>query len=65
MRKDIENLVNKTMLSRKRKEELIESLLILYNASERHLIEDILESMKGVHSEYHKECVEDYLYDGC
>ena len=31
MRQEIEELVNKTMLSKKRKDELIESLLILYN----------------------------------
>lgn len=65
MRKDIEDLVNKTMLSRKRKDELIESLLILYNVSKRHLLESLLEDMKGKHSEYHSEIVEDYLDDGC
>ena len=31
MRQEITELVNKTMLSRKRKDELIEDLLILYN----------------------------------
>lgn len=33
MREEIEKLVNKTMLSKNRKAELIESLLVLFNVS--------------------------------
>lgn len=33
MKEEIEKLVNKTMLSKNRKAELIESLLVLYNVS--------------------------------
>ena len=45
--KEIEDLVNSTMLSRKRKDELIESLLILFNVSKR-LNEDTLEEINTV-----------------
>ena len=45
--KEIEGLVNSTMLSRNRKDELIESLLILFNVSKR-LNEDTLEEINTV-----------------
>ena len=37
----------------------------LFNVSKRQLIESALDDMKGKHSEYHYECLEDYLIDGC
>ena len=62
MKQEIENLVNNTMLSRKRKDELIESLLILYNVRQRSellLFADYSESDKT--SQTTDECVDNYL----
>ena len=65
MRQEITELVDKTMLSRKRKDELIESLLILFSVSKRHLIQNILDDLNSCHPEYAHEKVEAYLDDGC
>ena len=62
MRQEITEIVNKTMLSRKRKDELIESLLILYNVRQRSellLFADYSESDKT--SQATDECVDNYL----
>jgi len=45
--KQIEELVNSTLLSRKQKDELIESLLILFNVNNR-LNEDTLEEINAI-----------------
>jgi hypothetical protein len=65
MRDKIQEIVVQAVAGTKDLTEAIDQLLVLYNVSKRHLIEEMLEDMKGVHSEYHKECVEDYLDDGC
>jgi len=62
MKQEITELVDKTMLSRKRKDELIESLLILYNVRQRSellLFADYSESDKT--SQANDECVDNYL----
>jgi len=65
MRDKIQEVVVQAVAGTKDLTEAIDQLLVLYNVSKRHLIEEMLEDMKGVHPEYHKECVENYLDDGC
>jgi len=67
MRKEIEKLVNNTMLSRKRKDELTESLLFLYNEQQSELLNDFLVKLRGLlnftHSQPLPKYVDFYLKD--
>ena len=65
MKDKIEKILEEYKIKGAKKDLITEELCVLFNVSKRQLIESALDDMKSKHSEYHYECLEDYLIDGC
>ena len=65
MENDILEIIQQYKFGHIPEKQALKELLNLFDVSKRNLIKSILEDIEDVYPEYHRECIEDYLDDGC